>query len=324
MRLDRAPMLLGVAAISLAACGREQSVLVPLGDEASRIGHLTQLLLFGGAAILALVVALLAAAVFLPDRYRKVLSGDSAILYGGVAFPAIVLTALLLFGVMTTAGLRQTHESAFRISVEGKQWWWRIRYEGIVERTIESANEIRIPVGQPVQFTLSTGDVIHSFWVPNLAGKLDMIPGRITKLQTVANVAGEMRGQCAEFCGGPHGLMSLRVIAMPPAEFAQWIRARAATVRDKASPGHNLFNAAGCGACHTIDGTLARGTIGPNLTDVGSRRAIAAETLPMSRDNLVRWITHNQSIKPENLMPQFSNLTEAELSLLSTYLEQLK
>jgi cytochrome c oxidase subunit II len=307
----------------LAACSREQSVLVTLGEEASRIDAITQILALGAFAILAIVVALLAAAIFSPE-YRQLIAGERAILYGGVAFPVVVLTALLLFGVTTTAGLRQTDERAMRIHVEGKQWWWRVRYEGVAERAIESANEIRIPVGRTVEFVLSTGDVIHSFWVPNLAGKLDMIPGRTTRLQTVANLAGEMRGQCAEFCGGAHGLMSLRVVAMPADQFGQWVRSRISAVRDETTAGHKLFIAAGCGGCHTIDGTSAKGIIGPNLTDVGARRAIAAETLPMTRENLARWIAHSQSIKPENLMPEFNNLAEDELSLLSTYLEQLK
>jgi cytochrome c oxidase subunit 2 len=313
------------AACLAAGCGTEPSVLVAKGEEAERIEGLTHVLLLGGALILAIVVIVLAAAILLPDRHRQSLADERTIMVGGIAFPAVVMTALLAYGVSTTAGLRAETDPALRVFVEGKQWWWRVRYEGLGLDGVESANEIRLPVGRPVEFVLSSGDVVHSFWVPNLAGKLDMIPGRTTRLSTRATVSGEMRGQCAEFCGGPHGSMGLRVIAMPAVEFGEWATRRSRPLGTLVlSPGPDLFLAAGCGGCHTVKGTEARGTIGPNLTDFGARRAIAAETLSMSRENIANWIVHNQAIKPENIMPAFAHLSAAEVSLLAAYLEQLK
>ncbi len=147
---------------------------------------------------------------------------------------------------------------------------------------IATANEIRIPAGRPIVFTLQSADVIHSFWVPNLGGKMDMIPGRTTHLRLQADQPGVFRGQCAEYCGGPHALMALEVVAMPPAEFEAWLQGQARPAAEPASEaaerGRELFLAAGCGACHTVRGTAAAGTVGPDLTHLGSRRSVGIDT----------------------------------------------
>lgn len=309
-----------VCSAMVGGCSGAQSVLDPKGDGAAGISILALVLFTGGMAVLVIVVVATVIALWGPERFRRALSAERAVVVGGVGFPVVVLTALLTYGVLLMAPPGRG-EKPMQIAVEGKQWWWRVTY--VQENgAFETANEIRVPVGRPVEFILSSSDVIHSFWVPNLAGKVDMTPGRTTRLTAVATEPGIMRGQCAEFCGGPHGLMSLRVIAMQPADFDAWTaRARG---RDAAVPGHELFLSLGCGGCHSIDGTKANGSIGPNLTDVGARAMLAAETLPNTHQNLQRWITAGQLIKPQNAMPEFKHLKQSELSTLSIYLMGLK
>lgn len=307
-------------AATLSGCTGEQSVLDPKGAGADGIHVMATVLFVGAAVVFAIVLAAMAMALLGPDRLRASLAADRAVVVGGIVFPAIVLTALLAYGVLTMAPV-SSRQSPVRVMVEGKQWWWRVRYD-LDDRTRETANEIRIPVGRPVEFALTSADVIHSFWVPNLAGKVDMIPGRTTRLTAMATQPGVMRGQCAEFCGGPHGLMSLRVIAMAPEAFDAWVaRDRR---RERQTAGHQLFMSVGCGACHSIEGTSAAGRIGPDLTDVGGRASLAAETLPNSSETIMRWITSSQSIKPGNAMPEFKHLTAQELAALAAYLTSLK
>lgn len=322
MKLRAEHMIVGTTCVGvlLSGCGGEQSVLEPKGDGAHSISLLAQVLFISGAAVLMIVVVALLLALRGPERLRAKLSGERAIVAGGIAFPSIVLTALLTYGFLT---MRPTDPglAPVRIAVEGKQWWWRVRYD-LEQLSVETANEIRIPVGTPVEFALTSADVMHSFWVPNLAGKIDMTPGRTTRLTVVAREPGIMRGQCAEFCGGPHGLMSLRVIAMLPDAFQEWMSRNRS--RNSSSAGHQLFLSAGCGGCHSVTGTNADGRIGPDLTDVGSRAMLAAETLPNTAENVARWIASGKSIKPENAMPEFKNLTADELTMLATYLTSLK
>jgi cytochrome c oxidase subunit 2 len=221
-----------------------------------------------------------------------------------------------------------SNEPSLRIAVDGRQWWWRVVYSDPNGNRIESANEIRIPVGQTVKLELTTSDVIHSFWVPRLAGKLDMIPGRKNVLTLVARESGVSRGQCAEYCGGAHALMSLYVVALPKMEFAAWLdheaKPAAPTTDPEARAGQMLFLSHGCGGCHTIRGTPAVGTIGPDLTHVGSRMSLGAAALPNDQASIARWITENQHIKPENRMPPFAIFNNKELSSLSLYLSGLK
>jgi cytochrome c oxidase subunit 2 len=170
--------------------------------------------------------------------------------------------------------------------------------------------------------------VIHSFWVPKLAGKLDMIPGRTNTLTLTVEEPGISRGQCAEYCGGPHAFMSFFVIALEAAAFDAWLANEAATARSAVEPaareGEQLFVRSGCGGCHAVRGTVANGRVGPDLTHVGSRHSLAAATLPNSPEAFGRWIAEGQHIKPENLMPPFRIFTDTELSSLSSYLAQLK
>jgi cytochrome c oxidase subunit 2 len=233
---------------------------------------------------------------------------------GGIVFPFVTLFALLVYTLVRASDMHGEDAQALRIEVVGEQWWWRVRYPGF-----ETANEIRVPVGRPVELVLTSADVIHSFWVPSLAGKLDMIPGRETRLRVRAGKAGEVRGQCAEYCGGPHALMALYVIALEPEEFLEWTEGQKKTANQQ-----NPLFLSRCGACHTVRGTAAAGKRGPDLTHVGSRVSLAAGLLPNNRGALAAWIASSQHLKPGNLMPSFEGFSGPELQALATYLEGLK
>jgi cytochrome c oxidase subunit 2 len=247
-----------------------------------------------------------------------------------LVFPIVTLTALLAYGLTVTgAALHPPALGApLRVSVVGEQWWWRVVYHDSDGTRIESANELRIPVDRPVEIELSSADVIHSFWVPKLAGKLDMIPGRTTKLRLAATSPGVSRGQCAEYCGGAHALMAFYVVALPQPEFESWLAREAepavAATDAETMMGAMLFMSHGCGSCHRVRGTGAVGTIGPDLTHVGSRMSLAAAALPNDAAAFARWITDNQHIKPKNRMPPFRIFSETELNALSVYLANLK
>jgi cytochrome c oxidase subunit 2 len=288
------------------------------------------MMMAAGAVIFTVVFALTAWAIFAPRRWREWLATRAAIVVGGAVIPVALLTALLIYE-FGFAGrlLASTAEPSLRIAVIGERWWWRVHYlnaDGTSE--IVSANEIRIPVGAPTELALTTSDVIHSFWAPNLGGKLDMIPGRENRLTLTAARAGTYRGQCAEFCGAQHALMAFDVVALAPQDFDAWLSAEGAVASEPQDPtlahGQEIFLRTGCGACHTIRGIDAAGTIGPDLTHVGSRTSLAAGTLPNDRESLKNWILHAQEIKPGNFMPSFQILAPEDLEALAAYLESLK
>jgi cytochrome c oxidase subunit 2 len=320
----------GCVAVGLTGCGDHQSVLNPKGPDAVELAHLSWLLFIGGTAILLLVMGAAAVAIFGPPRARSAIASPNMVVGAGIAFPVVVLTALLTYGVWLTRS-QQAHvddKTAVRIAVVGEQWWWRIAYRAAHGAPIRSANEIRIPVGRAIIFELTSADVIHSFWVPSLAGKIDMIPGRTTYLRMKADHAGVFRGQCAEYCGGPHALMAFEVVAMPPDQFEAWLQRQAAPAPDPttevARRGRDLFVAAGCGACHAVRGTAAAGTIGPDLTHLGSRRSVGIDTAKMSEDNVARFIRDGQHVKPGNLMPPFRVFAPPDLAAVSAYLTGLR
>jgi len=215
-----------------------------------------------------------------------------------------------------------------KVFVSGEQWWWRIRYEVPEGEAVVLANEIRLPVGEPVEFRLDSPDVIHSFWIPSLGGKMDMIPGRVTRLALTPTKTGVFRGACAEYCGTSHALMSFYVVVHEREDFSRWIeRQRApafAPTAPLAAQGRELFLANGCGACHTIRGTPANGLVGPDLTHVGGRLSIGAGALPNNSDTLLRWIARTDHVKPDVLMPHFGMLPQEDLQALAFYLEGLK
>ncbi len=319
-----------VAAVGISGCGNNQSVLNPKSGPATELAHLSWLLFALCTAIFLIVMVAIVVAQYGSDKSRTTLASHGAVVFGGIAFPIVVLTALLVYGVWLTgesqARLKEAVEH--RVRIVGEQWWWRIAYQSPDGQPIASANELRIPVGRATLLELTSADVIHSFWVPNLAGKIDMIPGRTTYLRLEPDTAGVYRGQCAEYCGGPHALMAIEIVAMPPDEFDSWLAQQAAPAAEPASPiasrGRELFLSSGCGSCHTVRGIEAAGTIGPDLTHLGSRRSVGIDTRPLTPEAIGAFVQNGQHIKPGNLMPPFRIFGSEDLTALSTYLAGLK
>lgn len=308
-----------------------QSVWDPRGGQAAGIVEITWVVFVGGGLIFIAVMLLLLVALLGPRAARSAVAGRAWIIGGGIVFPVVVLSALLVYtlaAASTMVGAKQAPAAA-RIEVTGELWWWRVRYlDAAGQPMLETANEIRIPVGQPVDLDLVSENVIHSFWVPNLAGKVDMIPGRVNRLRVQAHGPGLFRGQCAEYCGAQHARMALHVVALAPAEYAAWL---AAKQRPSAEPGNAmlrrgqaLFADNRCGLCHVIRGTAAAGRLGPDLTHVGSRLALAAGTLPNRAETVAEWISSGQHIKPGNRMPSYKQFSGEDLRALAAYLESLR
>nr|WP_246105253.1 cytochrome c oxidase subunit II [Rhodoligotrophos appendicifer] len=319
-----------VVALAASGCAGNQSAFAPTGIDADRINLLFWIMTLAGGVILLAVMILTALVIARPAWFRRRIANDRFVIGAGIVFPMVTLTVLLTYGLlMMRAGAPlAAGQETLRIAVSGEQWWWRVTYRDSRGQQMESANEIRIPVGRPVALELTTADVIHSFWVPNLAGKLDMIPGRTNVLTLQATEKGISRGQCAEYCGGAHAMMSLHVVALPENEFQDWWLREAAPASgpDYAEQqwGRQVFLESGCGSCHTVRGTPAQGKIGPDLTHVGSRLSLAAATLPNDAEAFARWIRDNQHIKPENRMPGYTIFSVEQLAVLAAYLEGLK
>lgn len=305
-------------------------VLDPAGPYAAGITALAWALAVMALLVTLFVVFTIGVALLGSPAARKWWGGERLIWLGGVAAPAGVLTALLVWSLSLTADL--THASRGDeqvIRVTGEMWWWRVAYlDGEGTEFLHDANEIHIAAGRPVLLELTSSDVIHSFWVPRLGGKADMIPGRTNYLRLIADQPGVYKGQCAEYCGGPHALMGLVVVAHPPGELDALLEARTRPpprpVSEEARFGAQVFDRSGCGACHTVRGTSARGLAGPDLTWVGARRTLGAGILPNNRGTLAGWVANSQDIKPQNRMPPYAQLSGRELRAISAYLETLE
>jgi cytochrome c oxidase subunit 2 len=249
------------------------------------------------------------------------------LIYVGVGISTLVLIVYTGWTVATMAAIsRPPHPAALDIDVVGHQWWWAVRYTNPPGgRPFTTANEIHIPVGVPVHFNLTTADVIHSFWVPALGGKTDMVPGRTNHTWLEADRPGVYRGQCSEFCGTEHAEMALRVVADPPAKFAAWLRDQAADsvppASELAASGQQTF-VLRCGTCHTVRGTAANGTAGPDLSHLMSRTTLAAGMIANTPANLGGWIADPGGIKPGVLMPALP-LSGPELNAVTAYLATL-
>jgi len=302
------------------------AVLDPAGPYSEPVSLLAWVLLAGGTVILAIVLAALWIALRGSPRLKARLGGEKAIWILGFAFPSVVLTGLLVWGLLLTSSLSATAvpEGAMRVKIIGEMWWWRVHYQdGQGRETLRDANELHIPVGKPVLLELEAADVIHSFWVPRLGGKMDMIPGRTNRLLIEADAPGVYKGQCAEYCGGPHALMGFVVVAHTPADFARW-KASRRPAEGADGEGLALFLSSGCAACHTIRGTPARGLAGPDLTHVGSRKTLGAGILPNNPGTMAGWVADSQAIKPANRMPAYHHFSGEELQALTAYLVALK
>lgn len=321
----------GIAACGLlcvSACSGPQSALDPAGRGATELAELFWWMAAGAVVVWAAVLAL----AFYAMRVHPDAGGKRAallIIGGGAVVPTVVLTALLIYGLgLMPPLLAAPAPGTMQIAVTGEQWWWRVRYHPGSAGAVELANEIRLPAGEPVELLLDSPDVIHSFWIPSIGGKMDMIPGRRTRLVLQPTRTGTFRGVCAEYCGTSHALMAFPVVVMERDAFARWLAAQRESARAPSSPdaqsGRDAFFANGCPACHTIAGTTANGAIGPDLTHVGSRLTLGAGTLPNDRDAFVRWIGHTEQVKPGVHMPSFRMLDGRELHALAAYLESLQ
>jgi cytochrome c oxidase subunit 2 len=236
--------------------------------------------------------------------------------------PAIILLIVFVLMIRTMNAAAQPPAGAMQIKVVGHQWWWEFQYP---ELGITTANELYIPAGEPVMVELDSDNVIHSFWIPRLAGKTDVVPGQTNTMWFQANEPGNYRGQCAELCGAQHANMNFTVIALPPAQFEIWANRQqqpAAAATGQAAEGEQIFLNGPCIACHTIDGTVAQGILGPNLTHFASRQTIAGLALKNTPENLARWLADPQALKPRNKM-LINQLSQAEVEALVAYLGSL-
>jgi cytochrome c oxidase subunit 2 len=316
------------------------SALRPAGAQAARIHDLWQLTLWICMGVFAaILVALLIALVRAPRSAGNSRAEPSHALgperrsrrwaTAATVASAVLLVVLLGADMLTDRALsRLPVADALRIEMTAQQWWWEARYldaQGRAEFAVSS--ELHVPVGRPVIVSLKSADVIHTFWVPSLHGKKDMLPGRSTQLMLRADKAGTYRGECAEFCGLEHALMAFSVTAEPPEAYAQW---RAAQQAPASAPegvdavrGRDLFLSSNCAQCHTVRGTAAAGTLGPDLTHVGSRSLLAAGTVPNEAAKLGAWIVDPQSLKPGSTMPS-SRLPPDDVRALVAYLGGLR
>ena len=323
-------------AMSAGACIRgNESAYQPAGPQAGRINSLWWYMFITSTVVWILVVVALLYATWRGHR-RDVADDSDAInkrmrrpveIAAGVT--ALILIFTLVYSVFTGNALASLpREKALRIEVTGHQWWWEAEYaDPVSSNRVGTANEIHIPVGEPVQIIGTSSDVIHSFWIPELAGKKDLIPGHSTALWIQADKPGIYRGQCAEFCGHQHANMTLLVMAEPRSEFNAWYASQqlpAAPPSDaNLEAGQKVFMSKGCPLCHTIGGTPALGRVGPPLTHAASNYTIAAGTRKNTTANLAGWIVDPQGIKPGVHMPA-NDLSGIELKQLLAYLGSLK
>jgi len=319
-----------------------QSALNPAGPNAGSISRLWWLMFI--VCSIVFVVVLIALLLSLRRRTAEPVSELTPTVEPpregerrrrNVVISALTVTVIILF-VFLIASYRtgraissnRPDKTGLSIDLTGHQWWWEVRYSDVDASNIfTTANEIHIPVGVPVVFTLHGGDVIHSFWVPNLAGKKDLIPGKVNVIWLQADKPGVYRGQCAEYCGLQHAKMALWVIAEPQEQFNAWRQDQTQTSvqpsTDSQKRGQQVFLSSTCVMCHAINGTPAGSNVGPNLTHIASRNTIAAATLQNTHEHLAQWIRDSQSVKPGNKMPQH-NLSDADLQAVVDYLQSLK
>jgi len=334
----------GVASTGVAAA--LLPVLTPAGTEAAALHGLTVVLLVGGAVSFAGTLLLLALA--LRRKPRRAVPAAWWIVGGGVVLPLAVLTALLGYSTARTASLeRVLADPPLLVTVTGRLWWWEVRYRSPAGGPdVVLANELRLPIGQATQIALLSADVIHSFWVPQLGGKRDLVPGRVNHLVVTPTQPGTFRGFCAEYCGEQHARMGLHVVALPLAEFERWLAAQARPAPAPApdepgelTRGRAAFVEHGCVQCHTVRGLTATPTrssgppggaaaaaapLGPDLTHVASRLSLGAGTLPNSAGAMKRWLVDVQRLKPGARMPPYEHLDAATQDALARWLEQLE
>jgi len=284
-------------------------------------------ILFAVAAFVCVVVIALAVGAVVARRRATVHGGEAKgiVLTFGVVIPALVLAATFALSIVGIAKVaKPSRPAAITIDVVGHQWWWEVRYP---DSGAVTANEIHVPVGTPVELRLTSADVIHSFWVPAVMPKLDLIPGHTNDTWLTVDDAGTYRGQCAEYCGVQHAHMAFSVVAQPEADFRSWLQGQSSPARTPTTAaqkkGYDVFTSGSCATCHTVRGTPADGQVGPDLTHLATRAKLAAETIPNDRGHLGGWIANSQQIKPGNKMPP-QPLSPRDLTAVIAYLESLE
>jgi cytochrome c oxidase subunit 2 len=321
-------------ALLAAGCGTPQSVMEPAGPAArtlAGLGHGVLVLasVISGAVIAIVVAGALKSRGSLAEHAPPGASGGKAWIVAGFAGTALVLGAVFLVSLSVMGRFPMAMHGGERIRVVGHQWWWEVQYlDGGPAGRVPTANEIHIPVGVPVDIALESRDVIHSFWVPRLHGKVDLIPGTVNRIRIRADRAGVYPGQCAEYCGVQHAHMALLVVVEPRPEFEAWLARQRAPASPPSSQeerrGRQLFETHACSFCHTVRGTEAAGSVAPDLTHLASRLTLAAGMLPNTRANLSAWVVNAPSLKPGTQMPAMTQFTGEELRALVGYLESLK
>jgi cytochrome c oxidase subunit 2 len=322
---------------AFAACAGPTSTLANAGVTGSEETALGNFVLIVASAVVVIVVVFVLAAAFRRRMAHGVEAGIEptrpaadrrSIVIFGIVLPTIVLAVAFVLTLRTlNAVAAPGRPYAANVTVTGHQWWWEIAYHDTEpSHTFTAANEIHLPVGQPVRFDVQTADVIHTLWVPELAGKIQLIPGQHNSLWLEARVPGVFSGPCSQYCGTQHAHMRITVVAEPASAYEQWLesqRQAAAVPSDSArAMGQRVFLSRGCASCHAIRGTDAGGAMGPDLTHLASRRTLGAGAIANTPDNLIAWIQDAQGIKPGVDMPRMS-LQPGELQSLVAYLESL-
>ena len=338
----------GIAAlgVAVAGCNDAQTTLEGHGPAAIRIAHLAWFMTITFLVTAVIMWALLAWGFYKRrgtlEEHAPIDSegGEIWIAIGGMAVPFIVLTVLFVLGLNLLSDfpihgmkgpMSVSAEEAMKpdIRITGHQWWWQIDYlNDDPSKQFTTANELHLPVGRPVYIEVETADVMHSLWIPALHGKVDLIPGLKNYILIEASQPGDYQGQCAEFCGAQHAHMRMLAVAQEPKDFAAWEADQLKPASDPSTPqevaGQQLFVSGPCSMCHTVRGTTAGGRVAPDLTHIGSRQTIAADSFPNNNGYLEGWITHAQSLKPDCLMPNLTQFTGPQLQDLVAYLRQLQ
>lgn len=329
-------ILIGASVLLVAGCGSPQNQLSPQSKQSHDINVLWWWMFAAAAIVFFGAVAMLGvgwvrrATKGLPFVGERESVTQAMVIVFGIAIPVVALVAL--FGVADVYLVGETsppdpHSTQMTIDVIGHQFWWEVRYPSSSHPPVVTANEIHIPVNTRVNVIATTDDVIHSFWIPELNRKIDMVPGYQNRLLLDASRTGVFRGQCAQFCGLQHAHMALKLFVQTPSAFHSWLSAESAPAHTSAaanvSAGEHVFMTSQCESCHRIAGTPAQGTIGPDLTHVASRTTLASDTIPNTRAELAAWIRNPQAIKPGNRMPDLG-LPNAKIAALVNYLETLR
>lgn len=337
MRDRTSPLALFAAALLLSGCSGRPSVFSPGGPAARSIGNLGAWVVIVLSVVAAVMMVLILVAA---GRRRGTLEehepvgvggGQTWILVGGFGVPVVILFAIFASSLVTESRFPLHDGQHYKpdIRIIARQWWWEVKYTGDgPDQQVTTANEIHIPTNWPVEIELESRDVIHSFWVPSLHGKVDVVPGRENHIRLVADTPGRYQGMCAEYCGTQHTNMGFVIVAEPLEQYEKWRAHQAEPALAEADPmaahGKQIFETKACGLCHTIRGTRAMADVGPDLTHLASRSAIAANSFPNSRAWLEAWVTHAQSLKPGNQMPDLAEMRGDELQAVAHYLESLQ